>query len=151
MRFTALIIFTVFLMALMSVPADAKAKRPPRGYKSFEKEKSETVKKPAKEEKDEIEKDSPPEDLENFNFGPSEMLLSMLSYESSIGILDCIVNVVEVTEIPAKNTTRSVRKEIYFLAPARTLTIKDGIPIYYVDEYSFMEIMQRVDLEQMED
>ena len=151
MRFTALIVFSVLLMAIISLPADAKAKRSPRGYKSFEKEKTKTEKK-EKTDSEEIEKEkATSEDLENLPLQPSDMLLEMLSYESSVGILDCMVNVVEVTENLISKTKRSIRKEIYFLAPSRTLTIKDSIPIYYVDEDSFKQIMSRVDLELMID
>ncbi len=152
MRFTAITILALFILVLGNVPSQADSKRPSRGYRDYGKtgEKTEVKKdteKKAREDKESREAVSDGDVI----LEAQDMLLKMLAYEASLGILDCTVNVVEVTEKPTTNTTRSVRKEIYFLAPTRTLTLKDNIPIYYVDEYLFSAIIRQVELDLLSD
>jgi hypothetical protein len=71
----------------------------------------------------------------------------MLRFEYSQGILDYSVEVIEVTEKGVGIKTDSIQKEIYFLSPSRFLTLKDGIPIYYIDEYLFEKIMREVEID----
>ncbi|MCD6217944.1 hypothetical protein J7L05_08810 [bacterium] len=152
MRFTAITILALFILVLGNVPAQADSKRPSRGYRDYGKtgEKTE-VKKDTKKEVSEDKESREAVTDGDVILEAQDILLKMLAYESSLGILDCSVDVVEVTKKPTTNTTRSVRKEIYFLAPTRTLTLKDNIPIYYVDEYLFSAIIRQVELELLAD
>ena len=152
MRITAIIIAVLFILVLGNISAQAESKRPKRGYRDYSKsgEKKETVKKEKKETSEETDTHEEVTDGDII-LEAQDMLLKMLAYESSLGILDCSVDVVEVTEKATTHTKRSVRKEIYFLAPTRTLTLKDNIPIYYVDEYMFASIIRQVKLELLAD
>jgi hypothetical protein len=142
----SLVTILVFVLVLMiALPAGATIKRSPRGgpAKSTEKKPVKTEKATKTENGEQLNADGT---IANPAQTPEEALMKMLLHESSMGLLDYTVDVVEVTENMTNKQTKTDRKEIFFLAPARTLTIMDGIPIYYVDETIFSAIIRQVDL-----
>lgn len=145
MRLSFVTILALIIIAVIVLPANATIKRSPRGgpdkSPGIKTEKTEKSVQPDKEKSAETD-----EAIANALPTPEEALLKMLLNESSMGILDFKVEVVEVTENMTTKQSKTDRKEIYFLAPTRTLTIKDGVPIYYVDESIFSAIIRQVDL-----
>jgi hypothetical protein len=145
MKLSFIAILALIIVSVIVLPADATIKRSPRGGpgKSTDKQTVKTEKsvQPDKEKSSETDGAIP-----NPVLAPEDALFKMLLNESSMGILDYKVDVVEVTENMTTKKSTTDRKEIYFLSPTRTLTIKDGIPIYYVDESIFSAIIRQVDL-----
>lgn len=149
MRYLYVCLITICLLSLLISHSMAESKRVPRGMSGYKyKETREQDKPKEKKEKSSEKRESEkPKDEEKKPLTPEDALKKMLRYEYSQGILDYSVNVIEVTEKGTGGKTESVEKQIYFLAPTRFLTLKDTIPIYYIDEYLFEKIMREVTID----
>lgn len=151
------IIMVVFLLTIGVVETQAASRTATRGpskkYSKQDKEKEKKVEKVEKEEEEEVEEveEIPMVEDENAPKRPQDFLLRMLAYESLLGILDYQVEIIEVTKSSATHQTKSIRKNIYYLAPTRQLTMQDGIPIYYIDEFLFQKKMNLVELKRLSD
>jgi len=150
MRFSGLFILIIFMLALSHSSVFAESQRPAHGmsgYKYREKQKPSDESK--KEKKDEEKKGE--EKKEKVALAPQDILMNMLQFENRQGILDYKVDVLEVTEDPMSKKTKSVEKQIYYLAPARILILQDGFPVSYVDDYLFEKRMKDYKTELMPD
>ncbi|HYE78975.1 MAG TPA: hypothetical protein VEI97_13405 [bacterium] len=96
---------------------------------------------PAEDDPFAAELREPEEDLT-----PARTLANMLLFELAQGIQDYTAEVVETTTDARTGTRNTVRKELYFLAPARNLTLVDGVASSYIDTDLFGRFLDGVDL-----
>jgi len=154
MRLFSIAIVTLFFISICALNVNAESKRIPRGmsgYKYKEAREKDKVKEEKDKEKEEGKETKEAKEEQKGPLTPQDVLKLMLRYEYNQGILDYSVDVIEVTERGNGGKTESIEKEIYFLATSRFLTLKDEIPIYYIDEYLFEKIMKQVSIDFMDD
>jgi hypothetical protein len=155
MKSITVLIFAFFFMTLGIIQADAASKVPlhdPSGKKDSEKKEKKVKKEEVKKEKEAEEQgESGDKAKSDMPSTPYDFLLKMLAYESTMGIFDYQVEVMEVTRTGELNQSKSVRKVMYYLAPTRQLTLQDSTPVYYIDQLLFQRKMDLVDLERLPD
>ena len=87
-----------------------------------------------------------PEVADDEELTPARALANMLLFEATQGIQDYSVEVVEATTDVRTDAEGVVRKEIFFRAPATTLTMVDAEPTTIVDINLFGRFLDGVEL-----
>lgn len=156
MRITAILLTSVLLIFSFMVVAEASGKswRQPSGQRDTEEREPGARKESEPRARERTPERSTPETREQGDSIPKEpieFLVRMLTFEGNQGVLDYKVDIMEVTRSSMSNQTRSVRKVMYYLEPIRQLTLKDNIPIYYLDESLFARKMDQVELTRLGD
>ncbi|MEO7994416.1 MAG: hypothetical protein ABI743_08450 [bacterium] len=83
---------------------------------------------------------------EGENLTPQLALAHMLYFEYAQGVQDYTAEVLETTTDARTGEQMAVRKNLYFLAPATTLTLRDGKAVNYLDNELFGRFLNGVDL-----
>jgi len=151
MRFTGLLILIIFTLAFLHTDVYALSKGRSERMPGYKYTKPVKPSGEAKKEKKEEKKQEEGKTEEKKVLSPKDVLMDMLQSEDRQGILDYKVDVLEVTEDPLSKKTKSMQKEIYYLAPARILIMQDGFPVSYIDDYLFEKRMVDYNLEFMPD